>query len=189
LAHKEIGYDPYCIEVGHYVYGDEPMLRDPAILDLLRDTHRALGFTDGVTHTEIMLTAAGPKIIEVNGRLAGDMIPYLGLRASGVDTGLAAAAVACGRPPAIERDRNFVAAVRFFFPEQDDTVFHELGFRFDDKPAAVDKTVLIATPGSVKSPPPAGTVNGRVAYATAVGDTREECKEALDAAEKALYYS
>lgn len=188
LAHKEIGYDPLCIEVGHYVHGDEPLLRDPQVLNLLHDTHRVLGFRDGVTHTEIMLTADGPKIIEVNGRLGGDMIPYLGLRASGVDTGLAAAAVACGQAPQLKRDRNLVAGVRFFYPDHDDTVLHELGFHFDHRPEAVDLTELLATPGSVKSPPPAGTVNGRIAFATAVGATREECTAALDAAEKALWY-
>jgi biotin carboxylase len=189
LAHKEIGYPPYCIEVGHYVYGDEPLLRDPQVLGLLRDTHRALGFTDGISHTEIMLTATGPKIIEVNGRLGGDMIPYLGLRASGVDVALAAAAVACDRAPQVERDRDLVAGVRFFYPEQDDTVIHELDFDFDHRPAAVDLVAVLAAPGEVKSPPPDGTVNGRMAFATAVGQTREECRLALDAAEKALRYS
>jgi biotin carboxylase len=189
LAHKEVGYQPYCIEVGHYVHAEEPLLRDPQLLSLLHDTHRALGFTDGITHTEIMLTAAGPKIIEVNGRLGGDMIPYLGLRASGVDVALAAAAVACGRAPKVGHDRNLVAGVRFFYPELDDTVIHELRFDFDHKPAAVDQLALLAAPGTVKSPPPAGTVAGRIAFATAVGETREECRLALDAAEKALRYS
>lgn len=189
LAHKEIGYEPYCIEVGHYVHADEPLLRDPVLLKLLHDTHRALGFRDGITHTEIMLTATGPKIIEVNGRLGGDMIPYLGLRASGVDVGLAAAAVACGKEPAIERDRELVAGVRFFYPEHDDTPIHELRFDFDHKPEAIDLLTVLAGAGEVKSPPPAGTVNGRIAFATAVGATRDICREALDAAEKGLSYS
>jgi biotin carboxylase len=191
LAHKQIGYEPFCIEVGHYVYSEEPLLRDPQLLDLLHDTHRALGFNDGITHTEIMLTATGPKIIEVNGRLGGDMIPYLGLRASGVDTGLAAAAVACGRHPKVEHDRRLVAGVRFFYPEHDDTAIHELRFDFPpgQRPKAVDQLALLAAAGEVKSPPPAGTVNGRIAFATAVGETQEECQAALDAAEKALRYS
>jgi len=189
LAHKEVGYEPYCIEVGHYVFGDEPLLRDPQLLGLLRDTHKALGFTDGITHTEIMLTATGPKIIEVNGRLGGDMIPYLGLRSSGVDVGLAAAAVACDKAPQVARDRALVAGVRFFYPEQDNTAIHELSFEFDQKPAAMDLLTGLATPGVVKSPPPRGTVNGRIAFATAVGASRDECRSALDAAAKALRYS
>ena len=189
LAHKQIGYNPYCIEVGHYVFGNEPLLENPQLLKLLRDTHEALGFKDGVAHTEIMLTANGPKIIEVNGRIGGDMIGYLALLASGVDSAVAAADVACGRAPSPSRHLDRVAGVRFFYPEHDDTHLHELGFRFGHRPAALDRAVVLAEPGMVKSPPPAGTVGGRIAFATAVGANREECAEALDTAEKALYYA
>ncbi|HCT76816.1 MAG TPA: phosphoribosylglycinamide synthetase [Micromonosporaceae bacterium] len=188
LAHKEIGYPPYCIEVGHYVYADDPLLQDPELLRLLRDTHKALGFTDGITHTEIMLTADGPKIIEVNGRLGGDMIPYLGFCASGVDTGLAASAVACDRAPEIQPDRKLVAAVRFFYPKEIQTVIRSIEFDFGavGMPAAIDKLALLPELGTVKSPPPEGTVNGRIAFATAVAETAQECRDALDVAEKAL---
>lgn len=187
LARKQVGYAPYCIEVGHYVHADDPLLQDPLLIRLLHDTHRALGFTDGVTHTEIMMTEDGPKVIEVNGRLGGDMIPYLGLRATGVDTGLAAAAVACDRVPQISRDTKLVAAVRFFYPPEPDTRIDTLRFDFEGtRPAAIDMLALLADPGSVKSPPPKGTVNGRIAFATAVAETAGECTAALDAAEAAL---
>ncbi|WP_203913234.1 ATP-grasp domain-containing protein [Rhizocola hellebori] len=188
LAHKEIGYAPYCIEVGHHVQADEPLLHDPELLGLLQDIHRALGFTDGVTHTEIMLTADGPKVIEVNGRLGGDVIPYLGWQATGVDTALAAAAVACGNPPQVVHDRNLVAAVRFFYPAAEDTVMRSIRFDFGPQgaPPAVDQLAVLPKIGSVKSPPPKGTVAGRIAFATAVGQSLHDCRLALDAAEKAL---
>ena len=57
----------------------------------------ALGVRDGVTHTEVKLTRAGPRIIEVNGRLGG----YVGdivRRASGYDLLRAAIQVAVRRP-------------------------------------------------------------------------------------------
>ncbi|GAB4048314.1 ATP-grasp domain-containing protein [Catellatospora paridis] len=186
LARKEIGHPPYCIEIGHYVHGDDPLLHDPQLVRLLQDAHTALGFRDGVTHTEIKLSSRGPRIIEVNGRLGGDMIPYLGLRATGVDVALAAAAVACGRPPVVAPDRKLVAAVRFFYPAQPDTVVETLDFDRAGLPSAVDELALLAEPGDRRSPPPAGTVNGRVAYATAVAATPRECERALDAAGAAL---
>jgi biotin carboxylase len=186
LARKEIGFAPYCIEVGHYVYADDPLLHDPQLTRVLQDIHTALGFADGFTHTEIKLTSTGPKVIEVNARLGGDMIPYLGLRASGADTGLAAAAVACGQPPAVIHDRKLVAAVRFFYPAAQDTLISSIRFAETDLPPAVDQLVLLAEPGSVKSPPPEGTVDGRIAFATAVAETAQECRVALDAAEAAL---
>ncbi len=36
--------------------------------------HRAVGITNGVTHTEICMTAAGPEVIEIDGRLADNYI-------------------------------------------------------------------------------------------------------------------
>lgn len=186
VARKEIGHAPYCIEIGHYAHGDDPLYHDEQLLRLLQDAHAALGFTDGVTHTEIKLSSRGPRIIEVNARLGGDMIPYLGLRATGVDVALAAAAVACGQPPRAVPDRKLVAAVRFFYPAESDTVVTTLDFDRDGLPPAIDELALLAEPGDRRSPPPAGTVNGRVAYATAVAQTARECERALDAAGAAL---
>lgn len=186
LARKQLGFPPYCVEVGHYVDAADPLLSDPDVLALLERAHLALGFSEGVTHTEIKLTPHGPKIVEVNGRLGGGLIPYLGLRATGVDTGLAAADLACGRDPVTAPDRKLVAGVRFFFVDAPDTLIHTI--RFDDArlPAAVDRLVPLAKTGDTASPPPHTAVPGRIAYAVAVAETVEDCGAALDAAGAAL---
>lgn len=186
LARKELGYFPYAEEVGHYVDANDPLWRDKHLLTVLREAHAALEFTDGITHTEVMLTPTGPKIIEVNGRIGGDMIPYLGLQASGADPGLAAAAVACGRRPDLTPDRSLVGGVRFFYVDEDETLIDTI--RFDDSAShpATDQLVLLMEPGATCSPPPKGTLVGRVAYATAVGRSRDECRAALDAAQAGL---
>lgn len=186
VAHKEIGFPPYCIELGHVVDGHDPLLSDPQLVKLLTEVHAALGFTDGVTHTEIMLTASGPKIIEVNGRLGGDLIPYLGLRATGIDTGLAAAAVALDRVPAVERDRALVAGIRFFHVDADDTLIESIHFDRDGLPEAIDQLVVLAAPGQRKSTPVRNPTSCRIAFATAVATTERECRAALAAAGRAL---
>ncbi len=184
VARKEVGYPPYFEEVGHVVDGADPLLSDPELLAVVQDAHTALGFTDGMTHTEFKLTPAGPRLVEVNARLGGDLIPYLGLRATGMDPGAAAAAVACGRPPELAADRKLVAAVRFFYVDRDDTAISSV--RFVDPPSTVDLAVPLAGPGDVVSPPPKGTLLGRVAFATAVAATAAECAAALDGAAAAL---
>ena len=189
LARKEIGYLPYAEEVGHYVAADDPLLRDEKLLAVLQDVHTALGFGDGFTHTEIMMTAGGPKLIEVNARLGGDMIPYLGLRANGIDPGLAAAAVACGWEPDVRPNRSLAGGVRFFYVDADDTELTSIGFDETGLPAAVDLLVPLMKPGEIASPPPKGTVWGRIAYATAVGRGVEECRAALDSAQAALHWN
>ena len=187
LARKGLGFAPYFEEIGHVVEARDPLLRDSALTDLLQATHTALGFTDGVTHTEIRLTPTGPKIIEVNARIGGGMIPYLGLRATGIDPGLAAAAVACGRPPDMTPDRELAGGVRFFYVSDDDTVIDSIGFdETGPLPAAVDQLVVLTQPGTTVSPPPKGNVFSRVAYATAVAESVAECFTALDAAAAVL---
>jgi hypothetical protein len=58
---------------------------------------RALGVRCGITHTEVKLTPSGPRIIEVNGRLGGD-VNALSLAAYGIDMTAVAARVALGLP-------------------------------------------------------------------------------------------
>ena len=193
VARKVVGYPPYAEEVGHFVDAGDPLLTDQPFLDLLQEVHTAVGYEDGMTHTEFMLTADGPRPIEINGRLGGDLIPYLGMLATGVNPGPVAAAVACGQPPPLfpqrTEERTQVAAIRFFYVAQEDTTLAGIGF----DPAALpreglDRAIAVAKPGAVLSPPPQGTVWGRIAYATVTGDTIGTCRGRLDTAEAALHY-
>ncbi|HEY7143958.1 MAG TPA: ATP-grasp domain-containing protein [Streptosporangiaceae bacterium] len=186
VARKDVGYPPYFEEMGHLVDGADPLLSDPELLAVVQAAHTALGYTDGMTHTELKLTPAGPKIIEVNARLGGDLIPYLGMRVTGIDPGLAAAAVACGQRPDLTACRALAGAVRFFYVEHDDTVIGSIDFGGGPLPPAVDRAAAMAGPGDVVSPPPRGTFLGRVAFATAVAPAAAQCLAALDAAQAAL---
>ncbi len=186
MARKQVGYPPYFEEVGHVVDAADQLLTEPEVRRVLQHAHTALGFTDGTTHTELKLTPTGPMIVEVNARLGGDLIPYLGMRATGIDPGLAAAAVACGQRPELAADRQLAGAVRFFYVTDEDTTIGDIRFDHAELPPATDLTVVLAKPGDTKSPPPKGTLSGRIAFATAVGRTPRECIEALDAAQAAL---
>ncbi|GGN91822.1 hypothetical protein GCM10010112_78410 [Actinoplanes lobatus] len=62
----------------------------------------ALGVTTGLSHVEIKLTPAGPRIIEVNGRLGGG-IAELAHRAAGLDLLDLAARIALGETPPVRR--------------------------------------------------------------------------------------
>ncbi|TQF01411.1 ATP-grasp domain-containing protein [Kitasatospora acidiphila] len=185
IGRKVVGYPPYAEEIGHFVDADDPLLTDPALVAALQDAHTALGVENAWTHTEFMLTADGPKLIEVNGRLGGDLIPYLGLLATGIDPGLAAASVACGLEPDLTPSRHRISGVRFFYVAEEDTTLGSVAFE-GELPAAVDQSVVVAAPGAVVSPPPKGTVWGRIAFATATADSVDSCRQALDEAGGAL---
>jgi biotin carboxylase len=73
------------VELGHVVPADLDAAPEAAIHALVRGVLDALGVGFGATHTEIVLTAAGPRVIETHVRMGGDEIPALVYGASGVD--------------------------------------------------------------------------------------------------------
>jgi biotin carboxylase len=78
----------------------------------------ALGFVHGVAHTEIMLTADGPRVIEVNARVGG-ALPYLFPMCSDLDIVEQAARLALGLRP--QTTANFRGHSAFIAPQ------HRLG--------------------------------------------------------------
>lgn len=180
LARKQLGTPPYFEEVGHLVDAADPLATDPALHALLAEAHRALGVHDGVTHTEVRLSSRGPVIIEVNARLGGDMIPYLGKLATGVDPGLLAAEVAAGAAPSLNPTTRQCAGIRFLYPPVDCRVL-EVSVPDPASVAGLLQAGVIAQPGTELRLPPS-THLCRHAYVLAVAPTPAECQSALDEA-------
>ncbi len=74
--------DPPFREVGQYWPAVTSEDDDAAVLRLATDALRALGAGTGFVHTEVKLSPGGPRIIEVNGRMAGDLHQYASLACS-----------------------------------------------------------------------------------------------------------
>ena len=173
---KVLGPAPYFEEAGAISAASNFDLL-PGIRPYMQAVHEALGFADGVTHTELRVDQ-GYRILEVNSRLGGGMLPYLGFLATGMDLSAAVADIGLGRAPVIERTRDRAAAIAFLYPEHDMT----LG-RLDipDEILAdprVDRVVPLAKPGDVLLLPPAGYVS-RAAMAITTGDDVASCKRAM----------
>jgi len=184
VARKVSGFPPYFEETGHSVDGRDPLLHDTELLEVMQGAHRAVGYRDGITHTEIMLTEQGPKIIEINARLGGDLIPYVGYLATGIDPGRVAVDVACGVTPRVGEPRPGVAAVRFLYPECD-VVAGDVEIDAAQLPPSVHAVGALAAPGQALLLPPKGNVACRYAYAIAVADSLGHCQSALDVASRA----
>ncbi|TYB69188.1 ATP-grasp domain-containing protein [Nonomuraea sp. PA05] len=186
VSHKEMGFAPYFEETGHWTDGDDPLLGDPAIAGFLDQVHAAVGYETGATHTEFKLTDEGPKLIEINGRLGGDLLSYLCHCASGVDPGLALAAVSCGDAPDLTRTRALCSGIRFAYPPWHETRIEEIAFSADGLPPEADLAVPLVGPGEVVLLPHKDLMEGRVAFATATAAGREEVSAALDRSLAAL---
>ncbi|MCY0931523.1 ATP-grasp domain-containing protein [Streptomyces sp. H27-H1] len=120
VTRKEIGFEPYFEETGHSVDAVDPLLAE--VGPIARAAVAALGVTTGISHVELRLTDTGPRIIEVNQRIGGDLIGRLVQLATGIDLPRAAADLALGIAPDLTPNLQQAAAVRLLYPEVSGTV-------------------------------------------------------------------
>ncbi|MDR1264720.1 MAG: ATP-grasp domain-containing protein [Propionibacteriaceae bacterium] len=90
---------PYFVEVGH-VFPTSALIGEKApMIALAARALEAVGLTDGPAHVELKQTAAGPRIVEVNGRPGGDQISSVLMPAAyGINPFRQAISSALGRP-------------------------------------------------------------------------------------------
>lgn len=89
--------DPPFRGTGGFVPVDLPAAEIADILDVATRSLRALGMTTGCAHTEIKLTPEGARVVEVNGRIGGN-IPEFIQGSTGVSLPHLAVDIALGRP-------------------------------------------------------------------------------------------
>ncbi|MFF8271605.1 ATP-grasp domain-containing protein [Streptomyces sp. NPDC016562] len=119
ITDKSIGGAPAFIETGHMFPADlAPALAAEAADSAVRAVE-ALGLDHVVCHTELKLTPAGPRLIEVNPRPAGNRITELVRHVTGVDLAAACVDVALGHTPdlAVRPTGVRSAAIAFLLPE------------------------------------------------------------------------
>ncbi|MEU7149353.1 ATP-grasp domain-containing protein [Streptomyces sp. NPDC045456] len=114
---KEINAD--FMEVAHYSPAELPSEQRADLFAFVGRVLDTLGVDEGASHTELMLTAKGPKVIETHTRRAGDRIGELTRRVYGIDM----EAYTLGHPAGVldaltESPRpRLGASVRFFEAE------------------------------------------------------------------------
>ena len=122
ITKKYLGPLPDFVEVGH----DYPAELSDAARAVIEQTALSaldvLGMTWGPVHVELRLTEHGPKIIEVNPRLAGGYIPELVRLSSGIDLIAETIRAATGNQPRLEPLTNRYASIRFILPQQEGTL-------------------------------------------------------------------
>lgn len=125
VTDKSIGGAPAFIETGHMFPAALPLADIDAAEQTALGALKALGLTDGVVaHTEVKLTSAGPRVVEVNPRPAGNRITELVRHVTGIDLAAAFVDVALGREPDLRRTDTGLrsAAVGFLVPDRTGTL-------------------------------------------------------------------
>ncbi|MEU5214591.1 ATP-grasp domain-containing protein [Streptomyces sp. NPDC020807] len=185
VAQKRVGFPPYFEEVGHLVTSGGADSLPPEVVALVESAHRTLEVDFGVTHAEVRLTADGPRLIELNARLGGDLIPLISRMATGIDLVSAAAEIALGRSPELAaegREPGRAAEVRFVYPPYDCTV-RNVDLGNVDGLDGVAYTTVLAPPGTELLLPPKNPIP-RLAALVAVAADEDATTRVLDLAEE-----
>jgi biotin carboxylase len=180
VARKQTGFEPYFEETGHVVDADDELLTDPELLHVLRTAHEALRVSTGTTHTEVLFTERGPVVVEVNARLGGDLIPWLGELATGIRPGRVAAELALGERPDLTRGKRSTAGIRFTYPPRDCRV-EEVSVPAAGRVEGLLRAEAIAETGTELRLPPGGYLS-RFAYVVCTAPDRDACERSLDEA-------
>ncbi|MBO3678585.1 ATP-grasp domain-containing protein [Streptomyces sp. NEAU-YJ-81] len=148
VTDKSVGGAPAFIETGHMFPAALTAVDTEAAEQTALGALGALGLTDGlVSHTEIKLTSAGPRVVEVNPRPAGNRITELVRHVTGIDLAAACVDVALGRAPDLRRTDTGLrsAAIGFLVPEHTGTLGSLDGAGPRDAPGVLE--VQLAEPG------------------------------------------
>jgi biotin carboxylase len=180
VARKKVGDEPFFEEIGHFVTAGDPLLCDDELAHLLADAHAAVGWRTGITHTEVKMTTRGLVTVEINGRLGGDLIPYLGWLATGIDPGEVAVDIALGNPPKLDPTRHEAAGIHFLYPPVDCRV-RKVGLPRPSDVPGLHQATVVAGPGTVLRLPPGGYVS-RYGLLIARGPDVSSCAASLASA-------
>jgi biotin carboxylase len=175
------------VELGHVASADLTSKQQEDIHDYVERLLEALGVEFGATHTEIVLTPAGPRVIETHVRMGGDEIPALTFDATGVDLAEYVVRQTVGEKvlpdirAILAEDRpSRCSAIWFVAAPATGELASVSGLEEAGKTEGVTEVKLLVGPGSTVGR--LESSDSRIAYVRSVGET---ATEALDAARKA----
>ncbi|MEU6892421.1 ATP-grasp domain-containing protein [Streptomyces sp. NPDC046557] len=113
ITAKQTSGPPGFVETGHVHPAPLPAVDAAAIRSTVTALLDLAGYAFGPAHTEVILTPAGPRIVESQARLGGDKIPLLVEVATGLDLEAAIFRALAGKDVRTPTPRRY-ASVGFF---------------------------------------------------------------------------
>ena len=106
---------PYFVEMGHTQPSSLPVDIQKKIMKVAIAANKAIGITNGPSHTEIKVTKDGPKIVELGARMGGDCITtHLVPLSTGIDMVKCCIQIAIGDIPDLKPKFSKGSAIRYF---------------------------------------------------------------------------
>ena len=172
---------PHYVEMGHSQptkHSEEVAIR---IAEVAKAANKAIGIKNGPSHTEIIITSQGPKIVELGARLGGDNITtHLVPLSTGINMVEACIKIALGEVPDIKRKWNKGAAIRYF-KQHAGTVKNIDGIDKAKRIAGIQQISIVHGVGEKVTE--IESSGSRMGFVIAQSDNRET---AIDACNKAL---
>lgn len=114
ITDKLTSGSPNFIELGH----SQPSVLSEEIKELIKNltirANKALGIHQGPSHTEVIVTKDGPKIVEIGARLGGDNITsHLVPLSTGINLTKACIQLAVGEKPFFKKSTNKASAISY----------------------------------------------------------------------------
>lgn len=124
ITKKTVGEGPYFVELGH-------IFPAPDLTDQMRErievgaieVLNTIGWRNGPVHLEIKIKDDRIFLVEMNGRLAGGMIPELIRYSSNMDLLTEQIKVAIGLAPDLNEKSSCFAGIHFFVPKTSGVVY------------------------------------------------------------------
>lgn len=185
IAAKLVTPPPWFVEVGHDYPGSPGEVEAEALRWTARRALEVLKLNWGAAHVELRLTPTGPRIIEVNPRLAGGYIPELVRRASGVDLITATVAAAVGRRAVLRPTRRRFASIRFLLPPGPGALLGVEGVEHVRRMPRVCEVRQYREPGAGVTR--AGDFRDRIGHVIATGGSAREARAAAERAHAMLH--
>lgn len=115
---KSMVGETYFIESGHMFPAKVENTLLAETVEYVKQVLAAVGFDNGVAHTEVKLTANGPRIVEINPRTPGGLITELIERVTGISLLKVFVELALGKTPDLQRSDTGIqsAAIAFLIP-------------------------------------------------------------------------
>jgi biotin carboxylase len=184
ITQKHTGQHPHFVEVGHdYPASISPATEEIIIEETVRAA-KALGLTWGPAHFELRLTPGGPKIIEVNPRLAGGYIPELVRLATGIDLIAETIRITLGQKPQLKPQHKRYASIQFILSPHEGQLGEWNGLDRAQRVPGVKDVQSYARPGDwlrVR-----GDFRDRIGHVVATGETPATSRKTVELASRLI---
>lgn len=186
ITDKIVSERPYFVEIGHVEPSRLPADIKKQILTMTERAIRAMNIQNGPSHTEIIVTEDGPKIVEIAARLGGDFITSaLVPLSTGIHMVRESVRLSLGEDVVLEKRWDKGAAIRFLTSRADGVFFQADGILEAGEGRGIREACLYVGPGERVST--LRSSSDRIGHILAQGDSGEGAWDCVQSAYEKIH--